>query len=57
MSPLKLENLSRSLERQAQTRPDHPAVVEDGRAITYGELSRRVAESADHLERVGVTRG
>src|SRR5215212_149123 len=37
--------------------PDRVAFVDDGRAVTYGEVVARVADYSDLLERQGVARG
>ncbi len=57
MSQEKSKNLSLSLDQQAELRPDHPAIVEGGRSITYRELAERTVAAADRLKNLGVTQG
>jgi amino acid adenylation domain-containing protein len=45
------------LEDAARARPDHPAVVDRGRSLTYGELDRRANQLAHVLSAAGVGRG
>jgi amino acid adenylation domain-containing protein len=42
-------SLLRRFEAQASSRPDAPAIEQDGRTVTYGELRSRVAWLADRL--------
>ncbi|HEY6538017.1 MAG TPA: class I adenylate-forming enzyme family protein [Candidatus Dormibacteraeota bacterium] len=45
------------LERQAAARPDHPAVVDESRRLTYGEFASMVRSFAGALSRLGVGAG
>jgi amino acid adenylation domain-containing protein len=45
------------LERSAATYPDHPAVVDGARALSYKELDRRANQLANLLIQLGVKRG
>jgi len=42
---------------QARARPEHPAVVADGRVATYGELDRQAVVTARRLAAAGVGEG
>jgi O-succinylbenzoic acid--CoA ligase len=44
------------LEQRAQTSPDHPALIYEGRAISYADLAARAALAAGRLRRLGVGR-
>ena len=44
----------RLFERQAAARPDAPAVSQEGRRLTYGELDRRANQLARRLRALGV---
>lgn len=44
-------------ERQADARPESPAVAGPGDALTYGELERRANQLAHHLRAMGVGPG
>ncbi|MEO6194102.1 MAG: amino acid adenylation domain-containing protein, partial [Thermoanaerobaculia bacterium] len=46
--------LHKLFEEQAAARPDAPAVVWDGGALTYGELDRQAGRIARRLRRLGV---
>jgi long-chain acyl-CoA synthetase len=50
-------SLSDLLRQHAQTRPDHPALVQDGTALTYGELDALMDRVAAALQRDGVLPG
>ncbi len=45
------------LRGQARARPDHPALVADGRTVTYGELDARVDAGAAVLQDRGIAPG
>ncbi|MBP1684905.1 MAG: O-succinylbenzoate-CoA ligase [Deltaproteobacteria bacterium] len=45
------------LEQRARTSPGHPALISEGRAITYAALADRVALVSGRLHRLGVRRG
>ncbi len=45
------------LARSAETRPDHPAVVDRATTLTYAELDRRAGQVATVLAAQGVGRG
>jgi amino acid adenylation domain-containing protein len=51
-----LECVVASFRRQAQARPDAPAVVCDGRALDYAALARRANQLAHRLQRQGIGR-
>ena len=38
-----------SVSEQARKRPDHPALIEGGRVVSYGELDELVRRTASHL--------
>jgi amino acid adenylation domain-containing protein/non-ribosomal peptide synthase protein (TIGR01720 family) len=42
------------LEQQAQKTPHHPAVIFEGRQLTYGELHQRANQLAHYLQKLGV---
>ncbi|MDA0231127.1 MAG: class I adenylate-forming enzyme family protein [Proteobacteria bacterium] len=50
-------NLSDILDHHALARPDHPAIEDGARLITYGELARLVRERAASLHAVGIRHG
>jgi long-chain acyl-CoA synthetase len=50
-------NIAQSVERAAVAFPDHPAVVFEGRTITYRELEQDTARLANALVGLGVGRG
>lgn len=45
------------LEQRAQTNPEHPALIYNGRAISYADLAARTAQACGRLHRLGVRRG
>ncbi len=45
------------LRGQGSARPDHPALVADGRTVTYGELDARVDAGAAALQERGIAPG
>ena len=50
-------NLVSLLIERAQRHPERIALAEATRTVTYGELARRVAAGAGHLEALGLKRG
>lgn len=50
-------NFADVLARHAKTQPDHPAIVDGGRVIAYGELDRRVRDAAARLRAAGIRSG
>jgi len=46
-------NIARAIEDNASRRGLHPAIIEDGKTITYAELDRRVRKTADYLKACG----
>jgi amino acid adenylation domain-containing protein len=55
--PRALELLHQGFERQAQARPDLPAVIAADRTLSYGELFARSQGLARHLRTLGVAPG
>ncbi|MCA9574879.1 MAG: AMP-binding protein, partial [Myxococcales bacterium] len=53
------QNLSPAvlLERHAARQPNHPALLFEGRKLTYQELNARANQYAHALERLGVQKG
>lgn len=51
------ESVPNWLEQRAYSSPRHPAVIYEGRAISYGELAGRVAVVSGRLRHLGVCRG
>jgi acyl-CoA synthetase (AMP-forming)/AMP-acid ligase II len=47
-------NVADGIFHNARRRPDHPALVDRGEAITYSDLADRVARTAGHLGNIGV---
>jgi acyl-coenzyme A synthetase/AMP-(fatty) acid ligase len=47
-------NFTDVLETHARLRPDHPALVDDGRIISYGELHDLVTNAAANLQQAGI---
>ena len=45
------------LEQRAQTNPEHPALIYNGRAISYADLAARTAVACGRLHHLGVHRG
>lgn len=45
------------LERRARTHAQHPALVEEGRSLTYAELAAEARRTAGRLRRLGVRAG
>ena len=41
----------------AEDRPDHPALREDGRSYSYGELEQSTAQVVAYLQRLGLAKG
>ncbi|HLJ89395.1 MAG TPA: amino acid adenylation domain-containing protein [Candidatus Angelobacter sp.] len=52
-APLPSDLLHTAFERQAQERPNEPAVIWSSGSITYGELDRRANRLARHLRGLG----
>jgi long-chain acyl-CoA synthetase len=50
-------NIAHGLDRAARARGDHPAIVFEGRAVSYRELALRVRAAAAGLAQAGVARG
>jgi long-chain acyl-CoA synthetase len=50
-------NIARHVERAAQRHPDHPAILFEGRTVSYGILDQCASALADALRRHGVNRG
>jgi len=50
-------NISEHVERTAQRHPEHPAVVFEGKLVSYGVLNRCANALANSLKRHGVRRG
>ena len=52
-----MANRASALFARAGEQPDAPAILFEGRTITFGELARSVAETAAGLARIGVGKG
>ncbi|HEV2147599.1 MAG TPA: long-chain fatty acid--CoA ligase [Longimicrobiaceae bacterium] len=50
-------NVAHNLERSARLFPDAPALVFEGRALSYGEMEERTGRAAHALEALGVRPG
>ena len=50
-------NLAKNLTHHARSRAFHPAIIEGGRIVTYGELDGLVDRTAAHLAGLGVGDG
>jgi long-chain acyl-CoA synthetase len=50
-------NIAQHVERIAARTPDHPAILFEGRTLTYGVLDQCASALADALRRHGVNRG
>jgi long-chain acyl-CoA synthetase len=50
-------NLSEIIDRSADVRPDHPALVFEDRRVSYGELLRSVNRLSNAFETAGVKKG
>jgi long-chain acyl-CoA synthetase len=50
-------NIAQHVERIARRTPGHPAVLFEGRTLTYGVLDQCASALADALRRHGVNRG
>jgi len=50
-------NLGHFLDRAAEKHPQKPAVICDGKKVTYGELKTRTEALAASLYRLGITKG
>lgn len=51
------ENITDPLAHHARRRPDHPALIEEGRTLTYRQLDPLVRRTASHLRNQGVVPG
>lgn len=51
------DSLPNRLQRQAQDRPDHPALIQDGATITWGQMVRDVNRVANRLIEAGLAPG
>ena len=51
------KNITDPLAHHARRRPDHPALIEGGRTVTYRELAPLVWRTAAHLQSRGVAPG
>ncbi|RMD92089.1 MAG: long-chain fatty acid--CoA ligase [Alphaproteobacteria bacterium] len=49
--------IDRWIEAAAQARPDKPAILFEGAALSYGDLAREIGARAEALRRAGVSRG
>jgi len=50
-------NVAQHVERAAQRAPEHPAILFEGKALSYGVLDQCASALADSLKRHGVNRG
>ena len=50
-------NIAQHVERAAQRAPEHPAILFEGKALSYGVLDQCASALADSLRRHGVNRG
>ena len=50
-------NLAAHLFARAETRPDHPAVIQGGESVDYRDFAGRVARTAGHLSGLGIGQG
>ena len=50
-------NITDILTEHAARRPDHPAIEDGGRIVTYAELDRLVDAAAAHLRAAGLVAG
>jgi len=50
-------NIADALTEHAERRPDHPALIDGARTITYRELDRLVRRTAAHLATLGAGQG
>ncbi len=50
-------NIADDLTEHAGRRPDHPAIVDDDRVMTYATLASRVDRTAAHLRAAGIGEG
>lgn len=54
VSPTGVRTIGEMIATHAKTGPEAPAIVVDGRVVTYGELDRRANQLANHLINLGV---
>ncbi|MEX2454232.1 MAG: AMP-binding protein, partial [Rhodospirillaceae bacterium] len=47
------ENVADGIFHNARRRPDHPAIVDGGRVVTYAGLAALIAKTAGHLQATG----
>lgn len=52
-----MANIASMLDHQARRKPDHPAVIEDGVAISHAEFALKVRRMASYLLDLGVEQG
>jgi non-ribosomal peptide synthetase component E (peptide arylation enzyme) len=50
-------NIADDLTEHAGRRPDHPAIIDGDRVLTYGELAPVVDRTAAHLRAAGIREG
>lgn len=50
-------NIANLVIRNAASRPDHPAIIEGDRALSFGELAALVNKSASHLRNLSIKAG
>ena len=50
-------NFTNVIREHASIRPDHPAIVDAERCITYSELDRLVDGAASNLGKAGISPG
>jgi long-chain acyl-CoA synthetase len=50
-------NIANHIDRGAREHPDRPALVFEGRQITYGECARRAAQAAEVFLAAGIAAG
>lgn len=50
-------NIADILAEHARSRPDHPAIEDGDRVVTYGDLAGRVADAAANLQAAGIRAG
>src|SRR6266481_1586461 len=51
------DNLSDAIFHFAKARPDAPAVHEEGKTITYGQLATLIGKTSSYLHEIGVKAG
>src|SRR5439155_5741211 len=50
-------NITDLVTQHARMRPDHPAIEDGGRVVTYAELDTRVDDAAANLQSLGIAPG